>query len=119
MHSMIKPLQKLCNQIDGFFSSKRINGRVEGGTISEEQVRLYFEPAVHTWKCEIFKAIPELSQKLGFVVTAETGESGVVLVMSTSDVKAVFENRSKVYVFENFVEVEYYEKQTDYATAAN
>lgn len=112
---MIKPLQKLCNRVDNFFNTKRIFGRVEGGTISEEQVKLYFQPAVHTWKREVFRAIPELSQSLGFDVTAETGQGYVILTLATNDVKAVFERKQPVYVFSDVMEGEYYEKQTDYA----
>lgn len=118
MQSMKKPLQKLCDKVDNFFNSKRIFGRVESGTISPQQVKLHFQPAAHVWKRDVYRAIPELSQNLGFAIEVETGESCVILRMSTNDVKMIFDRKPKVYVFSDVIEGEYYEKETSYTLSA-
>lgn len=119
MQSMKKPLQKLCDRVDNFLLSRNLQGRITGGTCSETRIQLFFTLGTYTYKSSVFRAIPELSQNLGFAIEAETGESCVILRMATDDVKQAFDRKPKNCVFENVVEAHYDEKTGYYAITAN
>lgn len=102
MNAYKPQLKYLCDLIEVFLSAKNVPCSIEGGTISEERVRLFLTPYPHTWIKHIYEQIPALALYLS-INSLERGENGLVLEIPFNRLLSIYNDRNLLPHKQNLV----------------